>query len=238
MRLTWWETQQWYEYEEAYGDEPNTRAELLLGAPWQTRIVDLSLSEAELWRGVRRSYHSLINGLGRVFPCGDWAPSLGATGYTSCFYGTERQIGPMNEVRDIHRMEAGGDTRHSDTWKTMTEWLASENALLMLARRDLALGVGYAYFVVYDSWAYYFSAASCEPDLGLALIWWGMLALKARGVRWFEVGWQGEARDGKGAAIEFVRRGFGEHDVPARLSGRALTEGEYRGGVDTDGEEA
>ena len=68
MTGSWWETERWYAYEDATGSFPGARAAMLFDAPWQTRIVDLQRPDEELWADVRRSYHSLINGLSAVYP--------------------------------------------------------------------------------------------------------------------------------------------------------------------------
>lgn len=88
--------------------------------------------------------------------------------------------------------------------------------------------IGFAYFVMRGGWAYYFSGASHQKDLGLALIWLSMLALKDRDVRWCELGWQGQAQSKKETNLEFMKRGFGGRDIPVRLSGLPLTDEEWR----------
>ena len=59
----WWDSSAWHAYEALHDGPPGRRAALLASAAWQTRVVDLSQNEAALWRGVRRSYHALINRL-------------------------------------------------------------------------------------------------------------------------------------------------------------------------------
>jgi lipid II:glycine glycyltransferase (peptidoglycan interpeptide bridge formation enzyme) len=75
--------------------------------------------------------------------------------------------------------------------------------------------VGFAYVVRHGDWAYYFNAASVEPNAQHAIQWAMMLWLKAHGVRWYELGWQGAAGNDKERSIEFFRRGFGGKDFPA-----------------------
>lgn len=59
MSKTWWSSPDWLAYEAA-GGYPS-RADVLASATWQTRVIDLSVSEAELWRGIRKSYKAIIN---------------------------------------------------------------------------------------------------------------------------------------------------------------------------------
>ena len=231
MSVSWWDTESWHEYERAYGDEPGTRSELLATAPWSTRVVDLSGSRDLLWSGVRRSYHSIINGLGREFLFQQRSVAVGASGAREA----------ARRAQTLHAIAAGRPTRSTATWDVLAGWTKTEDShgLWVLGADPRDNDVGYAFFVIHEGWAYYFSAASLRRDLGLALIWWGMLALREYGVRWCELGWQGELqrhetfRDDeafkKRRNIEFVRRGFGGLDVPVRLSGRSPTGDEYGG---------
>ena len=213
--MSFWETGAWFDYERAYGDEVGARSVILANAEFRTRIVDLRQSEVALWRGVRRSYHSIINGLDREYG--------GATKSREVHLGKPAPEA-MRAAQGIHLMCAGGTTRRTETWLVMRDWIRDGRAALAIAELD-----GYAFFAVHDGWAYYFSAATRERDLGLGLIWWGALALQARGVRWLELGWQVAAATEKEEHIEFVRRGFGGRDVPASWSGRSLTEEEWGG---------
>ncbi len=237
----WWRTDEWGKYEEAYGDPPGTRAALLAAAPWETRIVDLDLTQKALWSDVRRSYHSLINGVGREYA--EAGNRIRVTHGPLAGWSQRAMIIPAQLV---HAKAAEGATRSGCTWELMGEWIDTRNGLLTIAFHGHA-PVGFAYFVVHGKWSYYFSGASQQPNLGLALIWLSMLALKEVDVRWCELGWQGQGRttmseDGemtfirdddfkKIQAIEFVRRGFGGRDLPARVSGLPLAEKEWAGAV-------
>jgi hypothetical protein len=241
MRLTdWWNSEAWHAYERANRQELGTRARLLASATWQTRVVDLSQDEAALWRGVRKSYHSLVNRLTRQFRERTYDDRL-----ADVPRGCERQVtegeGAGYIVRTcelLHKADSGRQTRSDETWQLMGEWAETGHGLfvdamdwseppddalvaaspLVVDGQPLDMGtpmpiVGFVYFVRNQDWAYYFSAASIRRDVNIALVWWAMLALKARGVRWCELGWQGEAQDDKGRGIEFFRRGFGGTDL-------------------------
>ena len=245
MRLTdWWDTPEWHKYEIAYGDEPGTRSRLLTSATWQTRVVDLSQDETALWRGVRRSYHSIVNRLTREFrpwTPDDWLSDEPRRG--------ERHVtdgeGAGYIVRTcelLHKADAGRQTRSDATWQLMGEWAETGHGLFVDAEDwsapplpalvaanpiivdgqplDMAKPlpmIGFVYFSRYGNWAYYHSAASLRRDINIALVWWAMLALKARGVRWCELGWRGCAISDKECGIEFFRSGFGGIDVPINV---------------------
>lgn len=199
-----WSTPRWHEYEAAYGDEPGTRAALLASGGWSTRVLDLAPEYGYLWRGVRKSYRSLIHAAERAYDIHAW---IGR--------GSSAQI---RDCQAVHLADAGRTTRPQATWDVMARWADAGEAMIVGAYEREAPGdcVGFAYFVVHGQWAYYFSAATLKKDVNAALVWTAIVALKACGVRTLEIGWQGEAADEKGQAIEFFRRGFGGSDVPVR----------------------
>lgn len=201
--MTFWDSETWHEYEVAYGDEPGTRSRLLASADWNTRIVDLSLSKAELWRGVRKSYRSLIH----AAECNQeltWDTVNGGYSHVAA-----------RVCRPVHLESAGRETRPLATWEMMDRWVRNGHGFIAyVGGRDRI--VGYVYVVVDSKWSYYFSGASLARNVNHALIWTAMKALKARGVTTLEMGWQGEATDAKGKLIEFFKTGFGGYDIPAK----------------------
>ncbi len=211
--MSFWTSDEWYAYEKAYGDEPGTRANLLSKATWCTQTVDLAPAEVSLWADLRKSYKSLIRQAERRVT---FAPADAHRVEATC--------------RALHEREAGRQTRDAETWRLMAQWIPAQ-AFALMAWDGAPLG--YVYFVIWDDWAYYFSAASREPDLNHGLIWHAMLALKARGVHWCELGWQGHAdpTDAKGIGIEFFRRGFGGQTIPLReYYGGSVTQAAARAG--------
>lgn len=221
MISPWWASKEWRAYERAYGDEPGARARLLESAPWRTRIVDLSQDEAALWRGVRTSYHALINRLARIYDPSDPNVAVIQRQTRAIFHGPGAG-GLIRTAQRVHLLDAGRKTRPDETWDLMGDWADECHGLFSMAfdydaRSPEMEGwppcVGYAYFILHERWAYYASAASLRRDINIALVWWAMLALKRVGVTRCELGWQGEAADDKGRRIEFLRRGFGGDDV-------------------------
>ena len=170
---------------------------MLARATWRTRVIDLAIGEQALWQGVRRSYHALIHRAERTYT-----------------FGSPDCAGPwVEEIRALHRESVGRETRPESSWRLMGGWVSDGAAWCQTARRDGVLA-GYAYFVAHQGWAYYHSSASRERHLTHALIWRALVSLRAAGVRYCELGWQGQATDDKGQAIEFFKRGFGGVDVP------------------------
>lgn len=199
--MTFWASADWQRYAEATGHDPLLRLTMLRTAEWGTRIVDLTQPEDKLWADVRGSYHALINRLVRD-------PDFDVTIHTRSPFSDA-----VWRARDLHRLEAGGDTRSLASWETQETWMRKGIGIVALATRA-GSDVGFAYVVRYGTWAYYFSAASVEPNVQHAIQWTLMRYLKRAGVQCYELGWQGEATDDKGKAIEFFRRGFGGVDYP------------------------
>jgi len=215
----WWGTPEWHAYERAYGDVPGTRTRVLQNGRWSTRVVDLSPEERVLWRGVRRSYHAIINRLGREYrPGAEAGPQDMCTRSIVCRPTFGAGVPLLWAAQRVHQIDAGRVTRPDETWELMGAWVNRGHGLLAMANdyhdqhREHSC-VGYVYFDVWDGWAYYHSAATLRRDVNIGLVWWAMLALKACGVRWCELGWQGQAADAKGLQLEFFRRGFGGVDV-------------------------
>lgn len=209
MKTSWWTSREWLNYERAYGDEPGTRARLLASADWQTRVIDLTLSEAELWCGVRKSYRSLIRTAERRYQIFLVEAPLA------------EQWGMI--IQDLHRQAAGRETRPATTWQIMMRWLSTGHGTAVVAVEPGDVVIDFAYFIRDAEWSYYASAASLERNVHHSVIWTGMLTLKRLGVRWLEMGWMERPGDSKKErTIIIFKRGFGGVDVPVRetLNGR------------------
>jgi hypothetical protein len=161
--------------------------------------VDLRPPVGVLWAGLRKSYRQDVE-------------KVRATH----LFGACSSL-DMPRFKAMHTRQAGKQTRPDASWDLMAGWV--DAGLLVLVAGWTPRGCepeGFAAFERWGQWAYYGHAATDVPKLGHGLVWQGMLELKARGVERLELGWQGEAADGKGQGIEFFRRGFGGVDVPAR----------------------
>jgi len=192
---SFWDTDTLHAYEAACGDEPGIRSRLLAASDWQTRVVDLSLSEVEMWLGMRKSYRSLIRAAEKRYLIADG-------GALAC--------------RQIHVEVAKCETRPSETWATMQVWIDQGNGLAMVAV-DGGKAKGFVYCTIYGAWSYYFSSACLERNMTHALLWAAMRALKRQGVRWFELGWMDRNGDTlKDYGIAHFKRGFGGFDMPAK----------------------
>lgn len=206
---TWWNSAPWHAYERAYGDVPGTRAALLAEDRWLTRVLDLTQSETDLWRGVRRSYHPIVNKLTKD-------PAFTITRLNSTAF--------LDVCRPIQLRLEGGETRSHLSWIAQAEWLIGGPLVpvgMCWAASRAGVPVAFLYVIIWGDWAYYGFSKQEEPNAHHALMWHVIQTLKAADVRWLELGWQGEARDEKGKAIEFFKRGWGGKDVATVLSGCA-----------------
>lgn len=168
---------------------------------WASRIVDLTQNKKQLHAGLRKSYRALIN------------RGLRELKFT---------IGPFHVCKELHAGAAGHQTRPDETWQMMWDWEIEGNGIASIALRG-NWPVGFVYFILYKNCAYYASGASLEPDVQHALIWHSILRLMEKGIRSLELGWQGQAQDEKGKAIEFFKAGFGGEDVPVVVIERRFT---------------
>ena len=162
------------------------------------RVVMVSQPDAALWRDVRTSYRALIHR-------GKRAHTIMTGAAAHLFF----QYAALHLARyTTPRAEA--------TYALQAEWLRDGHAMVAVAERTGAC-VGAAYWIVYKDSAYYGSGAYAEDNVSHAIIWRSLLALRARGVRAVDLGWQGRARTEKESAIEFQKRGFGGADVPVQI---------------------
>lgn len=195
----WWASADWREYERLYG-VTLSRVDTLASATWQTRVVDLTVSDTDLWRGLRRSAKALIHKAERTCAI------------------TVRPAHDMTAFRLMHLALAGRATRPIESWDLMAEWV-TEGKLVLVGAAQNGVDLAFAAAYVVGDWSYYGHAAATTPSVGHALVWRLMTEAKRRGATVFEVGWQGQDSSAKGQGIEQFRRAFGGVDVPAASQG-------------------
>lgn len=170
-----------------------------------TSVVDLRGKEdADLWRGLRRSYHALIHQTERKVDVG-----LFGGGDQS------RADALTRKAQGIHVEASGRVTRSGETWRRQSDWLADGNAVLALAYRG-DQPIAFAYTIRWKNWAYYASSASLEPSISHLLIWNTMQVLRSDGrTEYFELGHLAHDDEGeKAKGIAFFKKGFGGSPWP------------------------
>lgn len=163
------------------------------------RIVDLG---ALAWNGVRKSYRSLIHAGQRAYTISAWRGDGAADAYA--------------EYQTLHRTLAG-QPRADATYRWQRRWLDDGLAAVVTARSG-SVTWGAAYWYVWKGLAYYGSGAYAARDVAHAVVWESLGYLRACGIRFASLGWQGTARNDKEQAIEFFKRGFGGYDVPCPVT--------------------
>lgn len=164
---------------------------------WSTRILDLTQSEADLWHDIRKGHKADIRKAERR--------------YMIVADGRENGGGLIDVYRYVHERAHPG-ARSARTYQYQWQWWRQGFAMAAVATDESVIGA--AYFLLYKDVAYYASSASLIPDIMAAILWRAMLALKARGIKTLELGWQGKATDEKGKQVEHFKRGMGGIDVP------------------------
>lgn len=158
---------------------------------WDSRIIDLTRSLDELWRGVSKGHAAVIHkGLRTI---------------------NIELLDSLTSFQALHEELAQRKTRTQRTWDLMQRW-ADWSVML---NDDDASGVwawgagseklelaGGACFICYKQKAYYASAAYAEDDVAHAIVWTAMRQLKWMGITALELG------DVNGYAGEF-KKGFG-----------------------------
>ena len=174
----------------------------LTDVSWKTRIIELyipkEIESIRRWRNVRKSFKSLIH-----------------TAQTTHLIEKSTDPRAVEILHDLHREQAGKETRPQKTWDCMAAWVGSGHAYLCTAFNSAGICDGAIYVYTYKDHEYYGHAATRIKNINHALIW---EAISTSTANTFETGWQGHAQDKKGQAVEFFRRGFGGINEPFIVS--------------------
>jgi hypothetical protein len=176
-------------------DDVMGRSHIWLNESCKTRVIDLSVDD--LWSSIRKSYRHII------------------TDSSSKVVVSEEHSDQTWELcQQMHTHASGRETRPSESWRHQERFVDAGDASWFIAREygtDQLLG--FTYVIHWKAWAYYASAATLRPNVSHPLQWAIIKRLKERGVRYYEIGQQGQDGSKKGKGIEFFRRGFGGTDV-------------------------
>jgi hypothetical protein len=157
---------------------------------FRTHVVDLRHTDAELWRGLRRSYHSLIHRAQHQYVTADITPS------TLC-----RLFVSQPELPQIPEAAWACLCR---LWEAQRLWILGA----WTHERRLAGAIA---IYRWKGWAYYGHGRSVEPNVNHLLHWDAMRRLRDGGwAHYYEVGWEARPEDdAKAQAIAFHKAGFG-----------------------------
>lgn len=149
--------------------------------PYYTQVIDLSLSEQDLHKGLRKSYANLIN-----------------RGIKGVSIGNDIGI-----LKKLHFEAAGRKTRPDTTWDIQQDMLNDKEAFLVLSDHAGAL------FYYNNEWCYYAVSASIKEATAHAIIWRAITFAKSLGCRYMELGEQVYDGDLKLKNISAFKAGFG-----------------------------
>jgi len=153
------------------------------------RVIDLSLPEADLWRGIRRSYHSPIHRAEEQY-----------------------QVGLLYwlDLCDLYLEQPELPQIMPAQWECIGR-IYNTGRFLVYGATDASGKVVGAIGIYHSTgWAYYGHGRSLVPNVNALLHWHAMRALPAYGVRHYEIGWEARPEDdAKARAIAFHKQGLG-----------------------------
>ena len=163
----------------------------------QTQVLDLTPPLADLWKGVRKSYHSEIHRVDERY--------------------TIMVSGRVDDYKALHARANGGQPRHDMTYELQKQWIAEGYGVLIATA--LPEPVAAAYWIVYEGCAYLMSGPSTEDDVQKSVLWYSIGYLKSRGVRLLELG-QIDGETEKERNIGRFKTGFGGKSAPFTIARR------------------
>lgn len=181
-----------------------------LDLPFLTQIIDLSAPLDALWSAVRKGHKAAVRAAERTCTAHVWT-------------GEALARETFDAYQQLHAKDAGRVTRDQRTFDRMERWIRDGHAALVEARRG-ETPVAFAYLILHKDGAFYGSACKDpdHPELTVShLIQWTAIQwLKARGVRFYDVGLQQfgpqwfDVPSAKAVSISQFKRGFGGQTVP------------------------
>jgi hypothetical protein len=220
MNSAWfWGTTMWRDYQswyhlarpeaESYQTSPladdddlywtSETRDVFLWMTHHTQVLDLTPPLAELWRGIRKSYHSEIHRVDERY--------------------TIMVSGRVDDYKALHARANGGQPRHDMTYECQKQWIAEGYGVLIATA--LPEPVAAAYWIVYEGCAYYMSGPSIEDDVQKSVIWYSIGYLKSHGIRLIELG-QIDGETEKERNIGKFKQGFGGKSVPYTIATRRV----------------
>ncbi len=188
-----------------------------------TQIIDVRKSPVEILKGMRKGHRSDIRRAEKELE-----------GFVMSDKNASDDL--FASYQQLHVKAAGGQTRPSETFEMMCQWIRDGYGILVGASLK-GTPVSFAYVNIFKDCAYYSSACN-DPeikDLPLAhFVQWEILNwLHEHAFHYYEIGWQVydstevvPASD-KEVAISRFKRGFGGFTVPMIVSERFLSREEY-----------
>lgn len=161
----------------------------------QSQVIDLRMHK---WSDVRKSYRGVINGALRKYSVDEFRPGCIAR--------------DMGIFKSIHAAANGRQPRNDQTYVCQKRWMNSGNGMLVMCSSWTDC-LAAAYWIIYQSCAYYMSGPSLITNIQHAVIWKSLQLLKARGVLLVDMG-QIDGETEKERNIGTFKTGFGGEVKP------------------------
>jgi hypothetical protein len=183
---------------------------------WQTQVIDLTLPESELWKGLRKGHRSDVKRAAGAAVVSFWDQAAMTTG-------------KFSEYRELHERDAGRVTRSAHSFDLMEQWIRDGTGVLVEAAID-GRPIAFALLVLFGAGAYYGSGCK-DPDHASVpsshlIQWESMRWLKLHGYRYYDIGVQHfgpqlhHVPSDKEIGIASFKRGFGGRTVPVLTAER------------------
>ena len=179
-----------------------------------TNVVDLTVPEDEILRRMRKGHKAAIKQI------------MKTPGYrVDVFDKSNITIDKMLRFKEIHKIDAGRQTRTDASWECMYEWVASGCGCLVMLWLDSIADYGAAALIMhYKKAAYYASYGILDSSflnghVGDILQWEAIRHLKSAGIEIYEIGdnyygLSDSANDRKLLEIAKYKKGFRSAEIP------------------------
>jgi len=176
-----------------------------------TQIINISLSDEELRRSIRKGHKYDINRGRKTYEI-------------AIFDHSNIDRNTFDNYRLLHHKAAGRITRPLITFDIMFNWIKQDSAFLVGLLYNQTF-IAFSLFIKFKDGAYYGSAADdpdVQVDVPIAHIiqWKAIEWLKNNKIKYYEIGWQQfgnqfyDFPSYKDKSISFFKRGFGGLTVP------------------------
>jgi len=169
------------------------------------QLIDLGVSDDELWLSVRKSYRPLIKKADGLYD----VKIIDKSNY---------DIQLCEEYRRLHHLAAGRETRPKETFEIMYNMISHGEAFLVLVKERKGKWIGAFLFFQKNGLVHYSSSAT-DPTInpsegaGHLGLWSAIRHAKKEGNRYFQLGWQPYEDEPeyseKANNIAMFKRGFG-----------------------------
>lgn len=171
------------------------------------QLIDLSMSEDDLWLDVRKSYRPLISRARETY-CSEL---IAADNF---------DLDKCEEYRELHCKAAGRQTRSIKSFTLMYDMVMNGEGFIVFVRDQSGTAVASHFFFYFRDYCLY-ASSSIDPDqpqnagIGHLGLWEGMMAARQLGCTYLDMGQLriGQTSTEKEEGIAIFKKGFGGRTV-------------------------